>query len=82
MASTSQKPFTSEQILQLLESNSGEIKDSRKLWPENDQKPAWTDVEASEQYLQRKAAWQLELSAVLNSLTSREVRWKPNLSNA
>jgi hypothetical protein len=73
MASTSQEMLSQEQILQLLESNGGEIKDTRTLWQEGGQKPSWQDIEASEQYFQRKAAWQVGLSGVLNSLQSKEV---------
>lgn len=77
MASSSQATLTQEQVLQLLDSK-GEIKDTRTLWPGEREKPSWQDEQASEEYFQRRAAWQVGLQGPLNSLNSREVsemRW-------
>ena len=71
---SSQASLSQEQVLQLLESNGGTIKDTRTLWHGASEKPSWQDEAASEDFFKRRAAWQLSLQGVLSSLTSREVR--------
>jgi hypothetical protein len=73
MASSSQAVPSQEQLLQLVESHGGAIKDTRELWKSATEKPSWEDEAASEEYFKRRAAWQLSLQGILNSLISREV---------
>lgn len=76
MASSSQALPSQEQVLQLIESNGGTIQDTRTLWKGPTEKPSWEDVTASEEYFNRRAAWQVSLTGILNSLRSRDVSKK------
>jgi hypothetical protein len=73
MTSPSPALPSQEELLKLIDDNGGIIKDTRDLWKSPTPKPSWEDVTASDEYFNRRAAWQVSLTGVLNSLRSRDV---------
>lgn len=64
---------TQEQLLQLIESNGGNIKDTRTLYKNDSSEPSNQDPKAIDEAFRKRADWQLGLQGILNSLKSREM---------
>lgn len=62
-----------EQVLQLIENNGGQIKDTRLLYKGEVKSNVAQDPKAAEESFRRRADWQLGLQGVLSSLKSREM---------